>query len=368
MLLESILSLLLLIVCSGSDAFRLDQIFISENQSNSKHHHSSHMDASQSQSAPGSQHNVALQGQSRHAILYNRYAPLDDFHRAVGPQESLSRLHFPSAPGDIQADNLACFTRKHDCKQKDASFPPPQKASNGLSTHSTPDLASVLAIHILQALPGDSVLDLCAAEGNNSVILSQSLWPYLQPSSSGPPMPGAKKAILHSNEVDLSLNDRLSANLAQYLPASLNTSNLQKVLRVDGTKGVKDLPVVPGGYDKVLVDVSRYDKQHAAQVQLLLTALHAVRYGGRVLYSIASVSREENDAVVEAAIAQVKKEKEKGEVVWSVEGEVLDPAVQSGLQADWADKTEKGWLVRPDHAGSGKAGPLYLSLLTKKAA
>lgn len=368
MLLKSVIFLLLLIVCSGSDAFQLDQIFISGNQTNSEHHHSSPMDASQSQSAPWSQYNVALQGQSRHAILYNRYAPLDDFHRAVGPPESLSRLHFPSAPGDIQADNLACFTRKHDCKQKDASFPPPQKASNGLLTHSTPDLASVLAIHILQVLPGDSVLDLCAAEGNNSITLAQSLWPYLQPSSSAPPMPGAKKAILHSNEIDQSLNDRLSANLAQYLPASLSTSNQQKVLRVDGTKGVKDLPVIPGGYDKVLVDVSRYDKQHAAQVQLLLTALRAVRYGGRVLYSTTSVSREENDAVVEAAITEIQKEKEKGEVIWSVEVEVLEAAVQTALQADWAEKTEKGWLVRPDHAGSGKSGPLYFSLLTKKAA
>ncbi|KAM0717038.1 hypothetical protein Q7P37_006890 [Cladosporium fusiforme] len=387
MLLKPILYFFSLSIWSGSDAFVHDQQIIVENTPNLKNEpHLAPMGTPQDHSAPVAQHDASLKVQPRHAIMYNRYAPLEDFHRAVGPPESLERLHFPSAADDIQADNLACFIRKHDCKQKDAILPPPRKASNGLLTHWNSDLASVLAIHILQVLSGDSVLDLRAATGNKSLIAAQSLWPYLQPSSSGPPLPGAKKGLLHSNEFDPDDNRRLASNLAEYLPASLSVSGQQQVLHIDSIRGAKDLPVVPGGYDKVLVDASSFSEHQdvqtqmvdpayrtpkhvtGAQAQLLLTALNAVRYGGRVLYSTSTVSRGENDAVVEEAMRQVESKKTMGDIVWSVEVETLDAAVQKGLEADWADRTEKGWNVLPNHAGSGKSGPLYFSLLTKKAA
>ena len=48
---------------------------------------------------------------TRQAALYNRYASLEDFHHVVGASESLERVQFPSAGGDIQADNLLCFLR-----------------------------------------------------------------------------------------------------------------------------------------------------------------------------------------------------------------------------------------------------------------
>ena len=338
----------------------------------------------------------ALKEGTRYTTLWNRYTSIKDFHHAVGQPETLERLHFPAAADDIQADNLACFIHKQDSDCKDAPFPPPQKASNGLLTHWNYDAASALAVHILQVLPGDRVLDLCAAPGGKSLSLAQSIWPYLQPSSPLPPIAGAKQGVLHSNEFDAARNRRLAENLAQYLPASLAASGQQKVLRLDGTKGAKELPLGPGGYDKVLVDAPCSSERHIihaqekagsnrtveelsrwspsaakrmaeTQVQPLLTALRAVRLGGRVMYATCSISREENDGVVEKAIAQVEKEKKKGAIAWSAEVEGLGEEVERGLEAGWAEKTGKGWIALPDHVGGGRWGLLYFCLLTKES-
>lgn len=332
----------------------------------------------------------ALKGEPRHAALYNRYAPLEHFHRIVGPSDSLQRVHFPSAEGDIQADNLHCFTRKQDHESDAATIPAAEKASNGIRTHSTVDAASVLAVHILQVVPGDNVLDLCAGQGVNSITLAQSIWPSLYPDSTTPPMMGAKKGALHANGLDSEYN------LAQNLPGSVIGTARLKFSYLDGTKGAKDFYLGPGGYDKVLVDAPSSDERgvvqaqakaipdqktkelaswdhfsskHMAemQVKLLVTALKAVRVGGRVVYSTRSISEEENDGVVGTALALIEEEAKKGDLLWTAEVEHLDGEVERRLLADWAEKTGKGWLVLPDHQSGGRWGPLYFSVLTKKS-
>lgn len=339
----------------------------------------------------------ALKEGTRYTTLYNRYAPQEDFHKAVGSPDTLERLRFPSAPDDIQADNLLCFIHKESNDHKAVPFPPPENSSNSLLTHWNFDAASALAVHLLQVLPGDNVLDLCAAPGGKSLSLAQSIWPYLQPDSPTPPMPGAKKGALHSNEVDPARNRRLTDNLSQYLPASLAATGQQKVLRLDGTKGAKEFPLGPAGYDKVLVDAPCSSERHIihaqekaglgrtveelarwspstskrmaeTQVQLLMTALRAVRLGGRVLYATCSISREENEGVVEKAILQAEKERKKGGIAWAVEVEGLGEEVERALEEGWAERTGKGWIALPDHKGNGKWGPLYFCVLTKTKA
>lgn len=332
----------------------------------------------------------ALKAEPRHAALYNRYAPLEDFHRVIGRPDSLERVQFPSATGDIQADNLLCFTRNQDYESNAATIPAAERASNGINTHSTVDAASVLAVHILQVVPGDNILDLCAGQSGNSITLAQPIWPSLYPDSITPPMMGAKKGTLHSNNLDSKYN------LAHYLPASVVGTAQLKFSHLDGTKGARQLYLGPGGYDKVLVDAPSSDERRVVQAQakstpvqnsrelrswdsssskpmaevqvkLLVTALKAARVGGRVVYSTRSISKEENDGVVEEALALIEKEAKKGDLLWTAEVEHLDGEVERRLEADWAEKTAKGWAVLPDHAGGGKWGPLYFSVLTKKS-
>lgn len=404
MLLVPLLLLSSSITCSCSDLFENNQQVFASNMTKTKRPQPSPLDTFDNHFASATRYGErwqssllpALKAESRHAALYNRYAPLEDFRRVVGPSDSLQRVQFPSAEGDIQADNLLCFTRKQDYESDVVTLPAAEKASNGLLTHSSLDAASVLAIHILQVVPGDNVLDLCATPGGNSVTLAQSIWPYLYPDSSMPPMMGAKKGALHSNELDPNRNRRLAENLAQYLPASVVSSGQQKTIRVDGTKGIRDLPLGPGGYDKVLVNAPSSDERrivqaqakaaqgrtsnelaswnpssskHMAEVQvkLLITALKAARVGGRVVYSTRSIAKEENDGAVEKAISLIEKEAKKGALLWTAEVEHLNDEVETRLKTNWAEKTAKGWTVLPDHASGGKWGPLYFCVLTKKS-
>lgn len=332
----------------------------------------------------------ALKAENRHAALCNRYAPLEDFHRIVGPPDSLQRVHFPSVEDDIQADNLLCFTRKQDYQSNTATIPAASKASKSILTHSLVDAASVLAIHILQVVPGDNVLDLCGGQGGNSITLAQPIWPSLYSDSITPPMMGAKKGTLQPNQLDSEYD------LIFYMPPSIMHSEQLWFSHLDGTKGARHLPLGPGGYDKVLVDAPSSDERRVVQAQakavpgqnsrelrnwdvsssqnmaevqvkLLVTALKAVRIGGRVVYSTRSLSKEENDDVVVKALALVEEEAKKGDLLWTAEVEHLDGEVERRLDADWAEKTAKGWAVLPDHPGGGKWGPLYFSVLTKKS-
>jgi len=335
----------------------------------------------------------ALAEGTRYTVLWNRYAPRNNFDQVIGAPEMLERIAFPSAGGDIQAGNLACFVRKNDSDEKAAPFPQPEKSSNGPLTHWNLDAASALAVHILRVEPSDRVLDLCAAPGGKSLAIAQSVWPHLQPDYDSSPLPPAKKGALHSNEYDGPRNKRLTDNLTAYLPAAVSLSGQQRVLRLDGTKGAQLFPLGPGGYDKVLVDAPCSSERHIihaqakmssgrvadelarwsptaskrmaeTQVQLLLTAMRAVRINGSVLYATCSISDEENDGVVEKALTLLRKEQVKGAIRWSTEIMLLDADVEKQLEV-WAERTGKGWIVLPDHAGGARWGPLYFTVLTK---
>ena len=103
------------------------------------------------------------------------------------------------------------------------------------------------------------------------------------------------------------------------------------------------------------------------QLQLLMTALHGVRVGGRVVYTTGSISEEENDGIVEKALSLIEKEAKDGNLSWTIELEILGDEVERQLTAEWAERTVKGWIVLPDHVSYGEWGPRYFSVLTKKS-
>lgn len=344
----------------------------------------------------------ALLKQQNKAIFYNRYTPLEDFNRLTGggpanyPSSKIERLPFPSAPNDIQADNLLCYLPKDQ-------IPPPEPASAGLRPYAYIPTPLALAVYLLQVLPGDKVLE--HGSSGAAPALAQSLWPHLQASSSPtPPLAGAKKACLHANWVDTGDSGSVAAGFRELLPASLGpTGTGEAQVLAPARLGTGDEHLIPkpplggGGYDKCFVKASTLSEAvimerrqglaasggdddddddatwppegweviFKAQVELLMAAMGTVRFGGRVMWVTGSVAREENDGVVDQAIEVVKEAARQGAVNWTMEVEGFGEGVERELEEGWAERTERGWIVLPDHKGGRGEGPLWFCMLTK---
>ncbi|KAJ8612785.1 hypothetical protein MRB53_037256 [Persea americana] len=271
----------------------------------------------------------ALTQSTRYAALSNRFSTFNI--EVLGDGKDLQQVNLP---GDDASKDLTCFIHKIDGESSNEhTFPPPSIASNGLHSHWNLDIASLVAVRMLQVQASDRVLDLCAAPGGKSIGIAQSL----------DLITNGSRASLHVNEFDRSRHKRLHDNLRQYLPASSLATGQVQCLNLDGMKGAQVLPLGVGGYDKVLLDapcsserhiihaqdrisksaptktadeLSRWSPSYAkrmaeTQVKLLLTALRAVKAGGRVLYATCSISKEENDDVVEKALRMIANEKKK---------------------------------------------------------
>lgn len=294
-------------------------------------------------------------------------------------------------------------------KTSDNAFPPPlpvTSADSGLRlySHWNMDAASILAAYMLGVKPGDKVLDLCAAPGGKSIVLAQMLWPDLhanKPSTDGSDAESGR-SVLHSNEFDKTRHARLDSNLKSYLPETLLTDNLVKVLRIDGSEksAASDLPFGEGNYDKVLLDapcsserhiihahvkanasgqiadeMSNWKSSHSktlakTQVALLLTAVKAVKIGGSVLYATCSISQEENDDVVDRVLDALKRDRKKSSGTptgWKIKVEVSskDEIRTNSVLDHMTEKTKHGRIALPDHPAGERWGPLYFCMLKK---
>lgn len=355
----------------------------------------------------------ALMSPTRYAVLINGYET-NGIPSTFNENDTtgLELIEFPQSSGTVTDSNsqsngsscLVSYQRKKTAETAESSvaessFPTPQVAtgkdvsSSSLMTHWNLDAASLLAVSVLNPQPSDKVLDLCAAPGGKSIALAQ----LLRPSTFDHTTPSLDGGCLHSNEIDNTRNKRLTANLQLYLPAPLFQTGEIKVLKMDGTEqnAAQSLPLGLGGYDKVLVDAPCSSERHvihahskarqggrvademaswrsgqskkAAKIQaaLLMTALRAVKVGGKVLYATCSLSNEENDSVIEKSKELVAKERKKYGVRWDVSVE------SSGLSGNgieqWAESTKHGWIVLPDHPSAGRWGPLFFAVLKKVA-
>lgn len=319
-----------------------------------------------------------------------------------GSSSSLSPTVNPQAPHLIaykRGDSIGP-SQQQQLVSADEPFPAPQvtiapDGSKGLTTHWNLDAASLLPIRLLNPVPGDKVLDLCAAPGGKSLALAQLLRP---PTFDDPDAPSLAGGCLHSNEMDSARHKRLTANLEAYLPPALLQRGEVKILKLDGADphAVLSLPLRAGGYDKVLLDAPCSSERHVlhahdrarqagkmademalwrsgqskktakTQAALLLTALRAVKVGGRVVYATCSLSGEENDGVIEKGRELVQKDKKKLGAKWDVavrRGVSVEEA--EWLESNWAERTQHGWIVLPDHPSGGRWGPLFFAVLEK---
>ncbi|KAK0654474.1 5-methylcytosine rRNA methyltransferase NSUN4 [Lasiodiplodia hormozganensis] len=369
----------------------------------------------------------ALAKPTRYAALVNHYVPRSDIDKVLATisEQEIQTIQLPKVPSD-SAENATTTPRillfehvtpavEEDGKKQDAVFlfPPPQPIptpSNGgkdLLSHWNMDAASALGAHMLSVQPNDRVLDLCAAPGGKSVALAQMIFPHLHATGASSSTPTQPIGCLHSNEIDAGRNKRLAANLRAYIPSSLFDSGAVRVLRLDGADGartVAKLPCGAGGYDRVLLDAPCSSERHIIhahvkaaaggriaddmarwrkgsskalaklQAELLMTALRAVKVGGRVVYSTCSIETGENDGVVEKMLAAVEKERKKFGLSWDVRFELgsLRKKGEEEAEVDEAlerltEETKYGRIAVPDHPGGGQWGPLFFCVITKVA-
>ncbi|KAK5699969.1 hypothetical protein LTR97_006103 [Elasticomyces elasticus] len=363
----------------------------------------------------------ALACPTRHAALVNRYTQHIYFHQALArdfgpksplgvdgaePTNDLQQLEFPTVQGGDES-GIVCFARSNPAISDDEpptseqptkpDFPQPRPAtarSTQPLSHWNLDAASVLVARLLDARPGDSVLDLCAAPGGKSIALAQTLWPELY--ANRPSAPRSQSSRLVCNEADGQRQKRLAENLKAYLPSELFTRGSVVATKVDATQSGSALNglLAGGAYDKVLVDAPCSSERHiihaslqakqsgktapemanwragsskrlaTTQVELLMTALKAVKVGGQVMYATCSIEPTENDGVIEKMLALVEKGKKKG-AMWTVElGFGGDETLTSQLE-QWAERTKRGWIVLPDHPSDGRWGPLFFARMKK---
>ncbi|KYO22567.1 putative methyltransferase NSUN3 [Alligator mississippiensis] len=152
----------------------------------------------------------------------------------------------------------------------------------------------VLALDIKD---GEEVLDMCAAPGGKSIAMLQCAYP----------------GHFHCNEYDILRSRWLKQTVESFIPESL--LNIITVSELDGRQ-IGELH--PESYDKILVDAPCSNDRNwlfssdvqqarlrliqrkvlsAVQIQLLRSAIKALRPGGTLVYSTCTLSKAENSDV-----------------------------------------------------------------------
>ena len=253
-----------------------------------------------------------------------------------------------------------------------ARFPPPASTlPPSLHLYYLLDPSSLLPVQSLALAPHHRVLDMCAAPGGKSLAilftLASRLHSAADPSSATPASAASNR--LTCNELSPARRQRLQRVLALYVPAAVRS-------RVSLTAHSATSPsaFAPASFDRVLLDAPCSSSRHLLhslaslpsssasaaarsaayaleQQRMLHAGLRALRGGGRLVYSTCSLSPQENEQVVGAALAK-----------WTQLG--VREAAADGDEAWRGERRQHGRLVLPDVAGYG---PLYYCVLDKAA-
>jgi 16S rRNA C967 or C1407 C5-methylase (RsmB/RsmF family) len=248
-----------------------------------------------------------------------------------------SKFSFPDQP--VRMTGLSF---DHDVKD---SFPPPEKTDSGYMNYYLLDAASILPVEALALIPGEKVVDLCAAPGGKSLLCAFKL---------------QNQGLLVSNDRSAARRARIHRIFDDYLPKSEQKNHT--VTAHDATKwGLYQRSI----YDKVLLDAPCSSERHVledhkelslwapgrtkaiaiSQFAMLAAALDIVKVGGTIVYSTCALSQLENDDVLRKLY-----QKRGGRF------ELVSPEFPFG------EPTEFGWQVLPDTTGWG---PFYLAVVRR---
>ncbi len=248
-----------------------------------------------------------------------------------------SKYSFPE-----QAVRLTGLSFEHDVRD---SFLPPEKTDSGYLNYYLLDAASILPVEALGLVPGEKVVDLCAAPGGKSLLCAFKL---------------KNQGLLVSNDRSAARRARIHRIFDDYLPKTE-----QKNLTVTAHDASKWGLYQKSIYDKVLLDAPCSSERHVledpkelslwapgrtkaiaiSQFAMLAAGLDIVKVGGTIVYSTCALSQLENDDIIRKL-----HQKRPGRF------ELIRPEFAFG------EPTEFGWQVLPDTTGWG---PFYLSVVRR---
>ncbi|MGE3312432.1 MAG: 16S rRNA (cytosine(967)-C(5))-methyltransferase RsmB [Limisphaerales bacterium] len=157
------------------------------------------------------------------------------------------------------------------------------------------DPSTLMAVSLLAPQPGESLLDFCAAPGGKATYIAQLI---------------DNDGVVVATDTDSRRRGRLQENCRR--------------LAADVTVCAPDDPRAEGPFDAVLLDAPcsntgvlrrrldarwrlsprELERCRLQQLDLITQALGRLRPGGRLVYSTCSVEPEENERLIEAALAQ----------------------------------------------------------------
>ncbi|XP_055766510.1 tRNA (cytosine(34)-C(5))-methyltransferase, mitochondrial-like isoform X2 [Salvelinus fontinalis] len=259
-------------------------------------------------------------------------------------------------PGPPLPPSLQCFIHPSPVR-----YPGPPHRRGQLKPYFLLNAASLLPVLALGVEEGDRVLDLCSAPGGKALAILQT----------------ADPALLCCNEMDPHRRDWLAKTLESFIPQSL--SSTVTVSNQDGRifgqseagtydKVLLDAPCSndrswlfssgPGGEQRGAVRLRERARLPTLQTQLLRSALAAVRPGGVVVYSTCTLSRSENQEVVEAVLNTCP-----GVELQDLEEELALPLQEHFTFTPLGHTPSLGLLVVPQQGQTW--GPMFLSRIKR---
>lgn len=222
------------------------------------------------------------------------------------------------------------------------------------------DAASIRAAVSLPVAGAKTLLDLCAAPGGKTLVISSLM---------------EEDATLLSNERSRERLTRLIRVADQHM-----TEVVRKRVSICGKDGATLCKNPANQFDRILLDAPCSSERHVlsspqyleqwspariktlamAQWALLSSAYRMLNPDGYLLYATCALSPEENDKVV----SRLKTKFPDVEFVHDLPPVPEKVSQFCQLPLPEPEKTEMGFHVLPDTAGG--AGPLYFSLIHKK--
>ena len=230
------------------------------------------------------------------------------------------------------------------------------------------DAASILAAFSLPLKGAEEILDLCAAPGGKTLVISSLM---------------DEDSKLTSNERSAERKHRLSKVVEEHIP-----SRIKENITVTCSDGAVWCKTKSNCFDRILLDAPCSSERHVLQDEkylaqwspariktlsmeqwaLLSSAYRMLKDNGILLYSTCALAPKENDEVIERLFKKFDNcvnlsfESEKYQNLKNDEAKLL--LFTDNVSLPDFERTKYGYQILPDKQNG--AGPIYFSIIMKK--